>query len=177
MTTPCSECGFDWELDVRGVVACIAGAPGAFRRAIDGIEPARLSGRAHTTEWSPVEYLAHVGDALGWYATRVGQVLSGDGPLAPGPDWDALVDEHARTGLSARGALDMLDEVAGALGRALGRLAPDRWDAAGVAPDGGARSVAALARRAAHEAHHHLFDLRRLLGAGYRGVTTRPSPM
>jgi hypothetical protein len=177
VTTPCPECGFDWELDERGVVACIAGAPGALRRAIEGVEPARLSGRGRPAEWSPLEYLTHLGDALEWYATRIAQVLAADDRLAPGPDWDALVDEHARTGPSASRALDTLDDVAGALARALAQLSPEGWGAAGVAPDGGVRSVATLARRAAHEAHHHLFDVRRLLDTEYPPVTMRRGPM
>jgi hypothetical protein len=45
----------------------------------------------------------------------------------------------------------------------LERLDADAWSRVAIGSDAGARTVLDLARRAAHEAHHHALDIRRVL--------------
>ncbi len=163
MTVPCPECGFDWDLDEPAIVACIAAAATNLRAAIG--DPARpgLGERSRPELWSPLEYVAHTGDALGWYGVRIHRILEGSGRLVAGPDWDGLVSSHIVAGWSAQDALAFVGGVAGPLGALLDDLEADGWRSTGTTLEGARRSVVELARRAAHEVQHHAFDVRRLL--------------
>jgi hypothetical protein len=44
-------------------------------------------------------------------------------------------------------------------------LDTDQWARVAIGSDGDERTVLTLARRAAHEAHHHALDIRRVLAA------------
>jgi hypothetical protein len=175
VTDRCAECGFDWALGRPAIVACIAGAPERFLNAVGNPPPSGLGSRVLPGVWSPLEYVAHTGDALGWYGERVRQIVDGSGPLAAGPDWDRLLGAHAAERWSAVDALRFLGEVAEPLGTLLEGLGPGTWQSTGSTPAGGRRSVAELARRAAHEVRHHAFDVQRLLGASLPAGHKTPS--
>lgn len=43
--------------------------------------------------WAPIEYAAHVGEAVGWYAGRIRRVLDEDHPQLESFDFDAAAEK------------------------------------------------------------------------------------
>jgi hypothetical protein len=175
MTGSCPECGFDWALGEPEIVSCITGAPTTFRDALGDPSRPGHGTRVRPEVWSPLEYVAHTGDALSWYGERIRQIVDGRGRLAAGPDWDALLSTHIGAGWSLRQAAGFVGAAGGEFGAELDALGAVGWRSTGATPGGARRSLVELARRAAHEVHHHAFDVRRLLTAGVPLGHTTPS--
>lgn len=155
----CAECGYDWAGLPEDAVAVVSGLPAELAGLVD--EPdVRLRARPAPEVWSPLEYVAHTGDAIGWYAQRIHRVLTEDRAALAAFDWDAYTESQR---YRDRRLEDVLDEVAESCAAFVARLADQpeaMWAREGVGSDGQPRSVAQLAHRAAHEARHHLRDLR-----------------
>lgn len=163
----CEECGFDWDADVDAAAIRAFGA--RFSKPLSRFLPtddpdAVLRTRPEPAVWSALEYAGHMQDAFGFYADRIQQALSEERPLlVPGRDWDALVIDGA---YNAAVPSDIAARVAAAADRCaalLEDLEPAAWERVGIGTDGDERNVRALARRAAHEGHHHLLDIGRVM--------------
>ncbi len=158
----CGECGYDWDGLPEDAVAVVRGLPAELSRWVGelGDDDERLRARPAPEVWSPLEYVAHTGDAIGWYAQRIHRVLTEDRAVLEAFDWDAYTESQR---YRDRRLEDVLDEVAERCAAFVATLADPtaaRWAREGVGSDGQPRSVAQLAHRAAHEARHHLRDLR-----------------
>ena len=73
-----------------------------------------------------------------------------------------------RRGYLADDPLDVLDaisESSRSIQQALRSLAPEQWRRIGIGTDGDERTIVVLARRLAHDGHHHLLDLDRVADA------------
>jgi hypothetical protein len=161
VVTACPECSYDWYGPPAGAVAVIGGLPNRLSRLLAGVRDCdgRLRARPAADVWSPLEYLAHTGDAIAWYAGRISRVLTEDRPALDPFDWDA---HTATQRYHERGLAEVLATVRGtsaSLAADLGALTVTAWAREGIGSDGSARTVAQLADRAAHEAHHHLRDI------------------
>ena len=157
----CAECGYEWGGPPGDAVAVIGGFPDQLSRLVVdlGLEDGdgRLRARHGAGVWSPLEYMAHTGDAIGWYAGRITRVLSEDRPALEPFDWDAYT---AAQRYHERRLVDVLAGVrATCAGLAAELGSVTAWAREGTGSDGSARTVAQLADRAAHEAHHHLRDI------------------
>lgn len=158
--TRCAECGYDWAGEPA--VDAIATFHGDVCRLLTGIADAspRLRTRPAATTWSPLEYLAHTGDAIDWYGRRVDRVLTEHRPALQPFDWDA---HTAGQRYHERRLDDVLGDVARSCTRFTSRLAgltAHDWARQGSGSDGRPRTVTQLVHRAAHEARHHLHDIR-----------------
>lgn len=164
----CGECRYDFgESPDRLAERCAAF--GAAVTAVLG-EHARqaLLWRPAPRTWSPLEYAAHVSEAVPWYVGRVRRVLrEADARLAPF-DWDRAASEG---GYRQRG----VETVAGEVLRACAELAEvaravteDDLARAGTGSDGTPRTVRTLLARAGHELAHHELDIHRGLTAWRR---------
>ena len=162
--TFCQECGYDWSGPASHAVATIQALPALLatllREAGIGDGDRRLRTRPAPEVWSPLEYIGHLGDAIDWYSGRVERVLTEQRARLDGFDWDL---HTARQAYHRR----RLDDVVATVNRSAERFSlltaelPDAaWEREGVGSDGTPRGTAQLARRAAHEAHHHVHDLR-----------------
>jgi len=149
------------------VVTTIRDAPNMFHAVLsDGllIQPQLLRRRPRPRVWSPIEYVAHTQDALGWYEGRVRRVLEEPGThLSAGLDWDLLAEQRRYIDWEVAGALSDMGSVAASLVGLLEDLTPAEWSLMGTGTDDGPRSVLHLAQRAAHEACHHCFDVARIV--------------
>lgn len=149
----CPECNFDWLCDQAEAVRIVArGAPDV-EQALAGLpEPSSWDGGT----WSPTMYVWHLVDVLRIGTERL-LTLSLD-PQAGIPCWD----ENA---LAAVRKYELLPRVVGL--RVLKGAAQDWMDAVDTVPDGaqvdhavfGRMSVRDIARRDAHEVHHHVGDI------------------
>lgn len=160
----CDECGFDWDGDDSVDVIRKAGErfPRPLSRFLDGEDPDLvLRTRPSPQTWSALEYSAHVRDMFEFYGGRIERVLTEDRPQFEGHDVDELArgynDEDPAT-VAAE-----LTKAATALSDRLEALDDAQWARVGIGSEGDERTVAVLARRAAHEAHHHMLDVGRVL--------------
>jgi hypothetical protein len=167
--TTCAECGYDRGGPPDHAVAVIAGFPDRVSRLALRDGDGRLRARPAVEVWSPLEYLAHTGDAIAWYAGRIHRVRTEDRPALEPFDWDA---HTAAQRYHERRLADVLADVRRTCAGLTAELgAGTAWEREGIGSDGSARTVAQLADRAAHEVRHHLHDIE--VGLGASGVASR----
>jgi hypothetical protein len=164
LSNPCAGCEFDWDTgDHAGLIGAIERAPRAVTALVADRSLATLRRRPDPDTWSPLEYTVHLGTALDFYANRIELVLTTDRPQLHGFDFAAACDRDRYDERSLEEALDLVTLAARRLVTLLQPLAPEQWQRVGIGSEGDERTVEALARRAAHEAEHHLLDIRREL--------------
>jgi hypothetical protein len=160
----CAECGFDFAGGVAAQIARSCRFPGVLEELLGSADPAALRRRRHPDVWSPLEYSAHVGEAVLWYVGRIRRVLGAERPRLEPFDWDAAA---LLGGYNRRSADRVCGDAAAACGElaALARsLRPEQLPRQGIGSDGSPRSTGLLLARAGHELAHHELDLRRGLG-------------
>ena len=157
---PCRECGFGFGLSPDEAVTAVRAAPVTFAERL-----AEASGREQLPglAWNTAAYTSHVTDNLrAWSGWLAGGYL-GDDPEVPGYDEDQLAQARRYNELSLAGALWSL------------RWAVDAW--VQIVPAALASQVVLehatrgpqraedIARNNAHDTHHHLWDIDRILRA------------
>lgn len=108
---------------------------------------------------------AHIRDVIGFYADRIDRVLNEEQPDMIGADFSSLPE---RRGYLEDDPLEVLDTIYNSsmsVEQVLRSLAPARWSRIGIGTAGDERTTLVLARRLAHDGHHHLLDLDRLVEA------------
>ncbi len=124
-------------------------------------DPERIRARVDPHVWSPLEYAAHVGEAVRWYVGRIRCVLDEELPQLAPFDFDAAAEE----GEYYRRSIDQVVADLRAACRALADLArsvsSSQLGRYGLGSDGSPRSGALLLTRAEHELVHHELDVRR----------------
>ena len=152
----CPECGYTWDQPVHEAIAEVSNLPGDIERAVDLRAPGVRRSPAPGT-WSQGAYIWHLVDVLGIGTERLWTIA--DDPSEGLQCWDenALADVRQ---------YERQSPIVGL--RAL-RAAVDRWVAAAREADPGASAIhqgdgtmtaADVIRRNAHEAVHHLRDIR-----------------
>jgi len=180
--TSCAECGYDWAGSHGQTVSTVGALPRKLARLIQerNVVDAdiRLRARPASTVWSPLEYMAHIADAISWYSTRVDLALSEAGAAFSGFDWDAHTDAQRYHERQLDVVLQDVDRQCRRFATTLTGLAVTDWQWEGIGSDGQPRTIAALAHRAAHEAQHHLHDIALRLGGTNddRTAPARPKP-
>lgn len=110
--------------------------------------------------WSPVEYLAHMRDVASFFAERIDRILVEENPvLHVGMRFAELAEFRGYREEDPSTVLVQFEQGADALQDTLRGLEPHQWARAGVGSEGDERTTLMLARRFAHEVHHHLLDL------------------
>jgi hypothetical protein len=157
---PCRDCGFGWDLSPEAAVASVRAMPDAYAERLAGSTGQE---RHPDLGWTTAGYVSHVADNLRTWSERLaGGYL--DGALAvPGYDPDLLSRARHYDELSLAGALWSL------------RWAMHAWvDSLQLAlaaevvlqhASRGPQRAEDVARNNAHDAHHHLWDVDRILKA------------
>jgi hypothetical protein len=166
--TRCEECGFDWEVTPADAIAGLRAAaerfPRPLSRFLSNEDPdVILRTRPEPAVWSALEYAAHTRDAFAFYDDRITRVLSEDHPQLVRADFDILCEERHYIDEDPATVAEGLAGVGRALADRLDALDDAQWERVGIGVDGDTRTVLVLARRAAHEAAHHLLDMGRVL--------------
>lgn len=161
----CEQCGFDWDTPADDLVDRIGQiGPGYRRRLQRLVREVGASGlrvRPADGVWSPLEYAAHMRDVAEFYLDRIQQIIAEDKPrltAVPG-GFGALAETRRYNDENVEDVLDALDRSAGAASARLSTLTPTGWARVGIGSEGDQRDLVVLARRLAHEGHHHLLDL------------------
>lgn len=164
MVCLCSECGYDWASQPRQTVATIQVLPSRLTTALRSFgidnDSNELRRRPAADVWSPLEYIAHSGAAIGWYADRVTRVLTEQRPVFEAFDWGAHTACQRYHEQTLDDVLSGVDVACARSAAMLSGLNAADWQREGSGSDGQPRSIEQLASRAAHEAHHHLHDIR-----------------
>jgi len=119
--------------------------------------------RPEPSVWSALEYTAHARDAMGFYADRVRRVVTEDRPQLEVFGFEAACEERRYAEEDPTETAAGLSRAADDLAELLGGLEEEQWSRIGIGSEGDDRTVLDLARRAAHEGHHHLLDVGRVL--------------
>lgn len=151
---PCRECGWAWP-DPPDCLEFVAGVPQEFARVLTGVDGAT---RFPAHGWSVTGYVAHVGDNLRQMAERVAGALAGGTSCVSGYDPDELARARGYEYLDLAAALWSLQHSS------------SQWvEVVRVGLDSqlvlqhtarGEQSAQDIARNNAHDAFHHLRDVR-----------------
>jgi hypothetical protein len=155
---PCRGCGFSWQLTPKEAITSIREMPDVYAKRL-----ADATGQERHPElaWTTAAYVSHVADNLRTWAERLaGGYLAGVFEV-PSYDPDLLSQARNYNEMSLAGALWSL------------RWAVDSWVTAVESAlasavvlqhaTRGAQRAEDVARNNAHDAHHHLWDIDRIL--------------
>lgn len=159
----CEECGFDGDrwTDEEAVEA-LAGLPGRWAAAIDGLSTEDLQRRPIGGMWSIAEYTDHVRETTFAMRYLLDTALAGPGTDLGDPPQPRF-DPEPRAIDTTRALRGFRDEVHALCDRL--RSTPfDLWGA-GVTVGGEHVDIHWVARHAVHDITHHLGDIDRLRSA------------
>jgi DinB superfamily len=164
-----AECMFDWDLSAEEACEVIGGFGEGYRarlaRFIDAPDSSILRRRPSPEVWSALEYAAHVRDVLAFYADRIDRVLNEERPKMTAPDFSSMPERRGYLNDDPLAVLDAISDSSASVEQELRSLTPEQWTRVGIGVDGDERTTLVLARRLAHDGHHHLLDLDRLTEA------------
>ncbi len=158
---PCRACGFAWTVTQEEAIATVTTTPSVLAAEVT---------RAHGSEtlpdleWPVIGYVCHVSDNLRIWAERLAGLAMGDARPVARFDQDLLAQARQYDGVSLVGALWMLGRSVEDW-RASVRMA----DGAGIVlihPERGEQTLLDVVRSNAHDAHHHCWDVHRILAGG-----------
>lgn len=159
----CTACGFEWDLPKGRLVECIDQFGTLWRSLVAQIRdergPQSVLARPAPGVWSPWEYTAHMRDVIEFYLDRIERILSEDRPQLAAISFSELAETRRYNEQNIDQVLDTLDARASSAAAALRHLNPADWNRVGIGTDGDERDVLTLARRLAHEGHHHIRDI------------------
>lgn len=163
MIDPCEGCGFAYDLrraatageEIRAQVAEIV--------AILRDNTIDVRSRRHPGLWSPLEYGCHVRDVLLVQRERVLAARRVDGVDCASMGRDERVEHDGYSEQDPTDVARQLADAATLFSNVLARLTTEAWDRTVVYhyPESNARSLRWVAVHTAHEARHHLLDIRR----------------
>jgi hypothetical protein len=160
----CEECGFDWE----GSETRLGTFGARYEKPLTRFLPDEdaevvLRTRPEPGVWSALEYTAHVRDVFDFYRDRIELALTEDRPQYTPLDPDAAAEERRYNDEDPAVTAAGLADAERALVSVLDGLDEAQWARVGIGVDGDERTVRELARRAEHDAHHHMLDVGRVL--------------
>ena len=165
MSSACAECGLDPEQLTIREAADIIGACGPQYRAAFAVahgDRERLRAKPDADVWSPLEYVAHLRDSVRYHGALTNRALKEDRPEFGAPDPDAIAQNEGYNDLDPDEVLDSLEQQTTRFATRARSLDADDLDRV-VLRSGTEITVRYMIRNVAHEGHHHLQDVQRLL--------------
>ncbi|WP_431681372.1 hypothetical protein [Kitasatospora sp. KL5] len=155
---PCGACGFGWTATGAEAVVVVGGLPARFRALLDG----RTGRERHPgLAWTPAAYVSHVADNLRIWAERLAGARLAGAVEVGGYDPDLVAQGRRYLEIAPAAALWSLDHAVGA------------WTASVTAALAGGtvlqhatrgeQRAEDIARNNAHDGHHHVHDVARIL--------------
>ncbi len=168
----CVECHFDWRIPADSLPDQIATVGSRFRAATADVvarhamlDPGvAIASRPAPDVWSALEYAAHMRDIVEFYQDRIERVLVEDRPvMSVAMSFAEMAEVRRYRDEVLASVLESLERRADVVRARLERLDDQAWARIGIGSSGGRRTVLDLARRLAHEGHHHQLDIDRLV--------------
>jgi hypothetical protein len=167
----CDECGFEAAAVTAVDAADTIRAFGRRYRApltrfLPGEDGAALvRQRPDATTWSALEYAAHVRDVLALWGWALNKALTEDRPKLPAPDRDIADRTAAQQDYKAQDPITVTNDLAANAERVAAKvdgMGADGWERVVIIGDEELSSMA-IVHKIAHEGHHHLLDIGRVL--------------
>jgi hypothetical protein len=159
------ECGLDPEGLTIDDAADIIGACGPKFRAAFAMgqgDRERVRAKPDPDVWSSLEYVVHVRDSVRYHGALTNRALKEDRPEFAVPDPDAIAQNQSYNDADLDEVLDSLEQQTTRLAARVRSLDENDLDRV-VIRAGNEISLRFMIRNAAHECHHHLQDVQRLL--------------
>ncbi|MET7737710.1 hypothetical protein ABZT02_41370 [Streptomyces sp. NPDC005402] len=156
---PCRGCGYGWSLTPQEAIQILLGLPAQFRALLDG-----CTGQEHHPDlsWGPTAYVCHVADNLRAWAEGLAAGVRLSAEVAvPGYDPDLLAKARRYDRIAPAAALWSLERAAAAWSEAV--TAALHEDVVLQHAARGVQRAEDVARNNAHDAFHHVWDIRRIL--------------
>jgi hypothetical protein len=166
MSSACAECGLDPERLSIDEAADLIGALGPQYRAAFAVadgDRERLRAKPDPDVWSSLEYVVHLRDSVRYHGALTNRALTEDRPEFGAPDPDAIAQNESYNDTDPEEVLDSLEQQATRFATRARGLGEDELDRV-VLRAGNEVTVRYMIRNVAHEGHHHLRDVQRLLG-------------
>lgn len=155
---PCEGCGFGWSLTPRDAIRSVARLPARCQTLLVGHTGYE---RHPDLAWTPAAYVSHIADNLRNWAERLaGARLSGAVDV-PGYDPDLVAEARHYNEIAPAAALWSLGHAVAAWTESV-RAALDAGTVLRHATRGEQRAED-VARNNAHDGHHHVWDVTRIL--------------
>jgi hypothetical protein len=153
----CPQCGFDGAAtDPRGVAEAVRAAAPRWAAVLTRPD---VRVRPAPAVWSPLEYGAHVRDAMRVFDERLRLMLTHDDPQFANWDQDAAAVEGRYHLQDPAVVSDELAAAAAAIAADFDAVPDDAWERPGRRSNGSAFTVATLAVYFLHDVRHHLHDV------------------
>ena len=165
MSSACAGCGLDPEQLTIAEAADIIGACGPQYRAAFAVargDRERLRAKPDPNVWSPLEYVAHLRDSVRYHGALTNRALKEDRPEFGVPDPDAIAQNEGYNDADPDEVLDSLEHQTTRFATRARSLDDDDLDRVVLRGDTEI-TVRSMVRNVAHEGHHHLQDVQRLL--------------
>jgi hypothetical protein len=157
---PCTSCGYSWTTQVDALVEETLGLEARYRTILDG---APGTARHPELSWCASAYVLHVADNLRIHGERMASAARGGPPGFSQPNQDELAELRGYDQIPIEGALWSLGAVTGPYVAAYREAAK-----VGVVmphPARGDQVAEDVIRGNVHDAHHHGWDLSRIVAA------------
>ena len=132
-----------------------------FRVGSAVVDLARI--RPQPRVWSALEYTVHFCDVVAFYSDRIDRIVTKDRPRLAAVDFAMKAETDGYQNRDLDATMASLAETTDSAATRLRGLVEGDWKRKGIGSGGDDRSVLDLARRLAHDGHHHLIDLDRVL--------------
>ena len=165
MSAACAECGLDFELLTIDDAADIINACGPQFRAAFAVahgDRERVRAKPDPDVWSSLEYVVHVRDSVRYHGALTNRALKEDRPQFEVPNPDAIAQNQGYNDADLDEVLDSLEQQTTRLAARVRSLDEDDLDRV-VIRAGDEITLRYMVGNAAHECHHHLQDVQRLL--------------
>lgn len=165
MTDACDECGFDGRgLTMTELASLIRRSGSEYPAALDIAQGdrTRLGRRLDAQTWSALEYTLHARDAVRYNGWLIKRALTEEDAAVERPDPNAVVASGRYNETDPQDALTDLAAQTERFAATISALNPAVLTRS-IRRGDELRTVESLARSAAHEVHHHLLDVRRVL--------------
>ncbi len=158
---PCRACGFNWSLSTELAIAEVSAIPGRYGALISGKDASR-----HHAElsWSAKAYIFHVADNLRIWAERLAASCAGATGLLAEYDDNLLAEVRGYEQMPLEAAMWSLESSVRCWIEAV-ELATQRGSVLHH-PHRGALTVPDVVLSNCHDAHHHEWDIQRILSSG-----------
>jgi hypothetical protein len=165
MSSLCMECGLDPEQLTIAAAADLIGALGPQYRAAFAVaegDRERLRAKPDPDVWSSLEYVVHLRDSVRYHGALTNRALKEHRPEFGAPDPDAIAQNESYNDADPDVVLDSLEQQTTRFATRARALSEDDLDRV-VIRVGNEVTVRYMIRNVAHEGHHHLQDVQRLL--------------
>ncbi len=161
----CDQCGMHYADHTGGASLADVTTASAerWRRTVSRMAEPQLRERPDPGTWSVVEYGGHIADVLSWMVDALERMREEHEPTIEFFDPDRRAEEATYRDRDLAPLTDDVDRAADTLAVLLQGITDAEWDRTATFP-WGERDVLDMARNAAHEAVHHLWDVERVAG-------------